>query len=309
MKKLLLGLIIIIGLGFVAMQLKLVSNNVNALVNTITEDVDLVNKEGLTIQSRVKVPKGYKRVAYKKGSFQEYLKNYKLKPFGSKIINYDNSEYFWQRGHIGVLDISVPKNGLQQCADALIRVRSEYLWNTNQKDKIGFNFTSGHYCSWEKYAEGYRPKISGNKVSFHRSAGKDTSKTNFYRYLNLIYTYSGTLSLFHELPKINTTSNLKIGDMLINGGSPGHIVMVCDEAINDKGEKIYLLFQGNTPAQSVHLVKNLEDSNLSPWYTLEKDVVIPVSNYTFVGGVPITVAMPPALAENAIPSITLTAKF
>jgi hypothetical protein len=93
--------------------------------------------------------------------------------------------------------------------------------------------------------------------------------------------YAGTLSLYNELPKINDAKKLKLGDMLIKGGSPGHIVMICDEVINDKGEKLFLLFQGNTPAQNVHLVKNLEDTTISPWYKLEKDTVIPVSNYTF----------------------------
>ena len=93
--------------------------------------------------------------------------------------------------------------------------------------------------------------------------------------------YSGTLSLYNELPKITSAKNLKIGDMLIKGGSPGHIVMICDEVINEKGEKLFLLFQGNTPAQSVHLVKNLENSDLSPWYQLKNDEVISVSNYTF----------------------------
>ena len=145
----------------------------------------------------------------------------------------------------------------------------------------GIDFTSGDYCSWVKYAEGYRPKINGNKVSFIKTANANRSKDNFYKYLNLIYTYSGTLSLYNELPKVNTATDLKIGDMLIKGGSPGHIVMITDEVINENGEKLFLLFQGNTPAQSVHLVKNLEDYNISPWYQLEKDTVIPVSNYTF----------------------------
>ncbi|GGD24689.1 DUF4846 domain-containing protein [Hyunsoonleella pacifica] len=242
---------------------------------------DLLDKDSLTIKSRVNLPKGYTRVSYPKGSFQEYLRNYELKPFGTKIINYDDTEYFWQRGHIGVLDIPVPKNGLQQCADALIRIRSEYLWDNNRKDEIGFNFTSGHYCSWKKYAEGFRPKINGNKVMFQKTTSANSSKANFYKYLNLIYMYSGTLSLYNELPKINNVKNIKLGDMLIKGGSPGHIVMICDEAVNARGDKIYLLFQGNTPAQSVHLVKNLEDTRFSPWYHLEKDAVIPVSNYTF----------------------------
>lgn len=262
-----------------AMQLKPVKD-ATTLVTSIIETSSLINKDSLTIKTRVNVPTGYVRVAYSKGSFENYIRNYKLKPFGSKIINYDDSEYFWQGGHVGVLDIPVPKNGLQQCADALIRIRSEFLWDNNRKDEIGFKFTSGHYCSWIKYAEGYRPKINGNKVTFHKTKLANHTKENFYKYLNLIYMYSGTLSLYNELESVDA-KDLKIGDMLIKGGSPGHIVMLCDEIINNEGEKLFLLFQGNTPAQSVHLVKNLEDFNISPWYQLENDATIPVSNYTF----------------------------
>ena len=277
MKKGIFILILFVVIGLIAFNVKPVKHIVAAVVTKPS----LLNKDSLTIKSRVNTPEGYKRVTYSKGSFYEYLRNYMLKPFGTKIINYDNSEYYWQFGHIGVLEIPVPKNGLQQCADALIRIRSEYLWDANRKEDIGFNFTSGHYCSWMQYAKGFRPKINGNKVSFHKTAIADHSKENFYKYLNLIYMYSGTLSLYNELPKINNVKDLKIGDMLIRGGSPGHIVMICDEVVNSKGEKLYLLFQGNTPAQSVHLVKNMEDSTISPWYKLEKNAVIPVSNYTF----------------------------
>ncbi|MBQ0785976.1 MAG: DUF4846 domain-containing protein [Oceanihabitans sp.] len=279
MKKFLLFIVLLIAIVFLMLQFKPVKKSI-AIVEASIITPTLINKDSVTIKSRVETPDTYKRVNYPKGSFQEYLRNYKLKPFGSKIINYDDSEYFWQRGHIGILEIPVPKNGLQQCADALIRIRSEYLWGTNQKDKIGFNFTSGHYCSWFKYAEGYRPKINGNKVSFHKTATANKTKENFYKYLNLIYMYSGTLSLYNELKSVSD-NDLKIGDMLIKGGSPGHIVMICDEVVNAKGEKLFLLFQGNTPAQSVHLVKNLEAGDISPWYSLKKDAVIPVSNYTF----------------------------
>jgi len=279
MKRVLLILLLLGVIIFLAFQLKPVKNAVDT-VAAIIETPGIINKDSLTIESRVNIPEGYKRVDYIKGSFEDYLRNYKLKPFGSKIINYDDSEYFWQRGHIGILEIPVPKNGLQQCADALIRIRSEYLWDNNRKDEIGFKFTSGHYCSWTKYAEGFRPKINGNKVTFHKTASANHSKVNFYKYLNLIYMYSGTLSLYNELESVNA-KDLQLGDMLIKGGSPGHIVMIADEVINDKGEKLFLLFQGNTPAQSVHLVKNLESSYISPWYQLKDDAVIPVSNYTF----------------------------
>ena len=279
MKKALLILVLLVAMVFLAFQLKPVKKAV-ATVTAIIETPGLINKDSLTISTRVKVLKGYNRVVYTKGSFEDYLRNYKLKTFGSKIINYDNTKYFWQGGYIGILEIPVPKNGLQQCADALIRIRSEYLWDSNRKDEIGFKFTSGHYCSWTNYAEGFRPNINGNKVEFHKTASKNHTKENFYNYLNLIYMYSGTLSLYNELKSIDA-KDLKIGDMLIKGGSPGHIVMIADDVINENGEKLFLLFQGNTPAQSVHLVKNLENSVISPWYQLEDDAVIPVSNYTF----------------------------
>ena len=279
MKKGLFITILLLALVVLAFQLQSLKKTVDTIA-TVIKTPSLVHKDSLTISSRVSVAEGYKRVDYDKGSFEEYLRNYKLKPFGTKIINYDDSEYFWQGGHVGILELPVPKNGLQQCADALIRIRSEYLWDNKRKDEIGFNFTSGHYCSWKKYAEGYRPKINGNKVTFNKTAGVNASKENFYKYLNLIYMYSGTLSLYNELESIDA-KDLKIGDMLIKGGSPGHIVMIADAIVNESCEKLYLLFQGNTPAQSVHLVKNLEDEAISPWYPLKDDVVIPVSNYTF----------------------------
>lgn len=281
MKKVILVICILISICALALQFSPMKQVVKQTVKGITTTTSLLNKDSLTIKSRVNTPKGYKRVKYNTGSFEDYLRNYKLKPFNSKIINYDGSEYYWQIGHIGILDVPVPKNGLQQCADALIRIRSEYLWDNNRKGEIGFNFTSGHYCSWLEYAEGYRPRINGNKVTFSKTAKSNHTKNNFYKYLNLIYTYSGTLSLYNELPQITAIEKLKVGDMLIRGGTPGHIVMIADEAVNEKGEKLFLLFQGNTPAQSVHLVKNLEDTELSPWYDLKLNVEIGVSNYTF----------------------------
>jgi len=143
MKKLSLLFFLLVAASVVAYQFKPVKHIANAVIVSI----NYINEEGTTISERVIIPEGYNRVEYPEGSFEEYLRNYKLKKYGSKIINYDDSEYYWQQGHIGVLDIPVPKNGLQQCADALIRIRSEYLWESNRKDEIGFNFTSGDYCS------------------------------------------------------------------------------------------------------------------------------------------------------------------
>lgn len=277
MKKIIFILLILVTVVAIIFQFKPVKQIAIAAITKAT----YINKEGLTVKDRVIIPEGFKRGLLQEGSFQKYILDYKLKPYGAKVINYDGNLYFNQIGHYGILDIPVPENGLQQCADALIRIRSEYLWDNNRKDEIGFNFTSGHYCSWKKYAEGYRPKINGNKVSFHKMAYKNHSKTNFYKYLNLIFTYSGTISLFQELDKVNSIDELQIGDMLIVGGSPGHVVMIADVIVNDNGERRFLLFQGNTPAQSVHLLKNLEEPSISPWHKLELNSEINIPDYTF----------------------------
>ncbi|MDO1501454.1 DUF4846 domain-containing protein [Winogradskyella maritima] len=277
MKKLLLSLVLIGGLLALAYQIRPVRQTVVAIVNT----PNYINEAGKTIANRVSMPDGFEHIKVDSNSFQFYIRHQNLKPFGSKVINYDGEPYFYQLGHVGVLDVDVPSNGLQQCADALIRLRSEYLWNTNQKDKIGFEFTSGDYCSWKTYAEGYRPKINGNDVRFLKTAQANHSKANFYNYLNLIYTYSGTMSLNNELETVSSIEDLQIGDMLIVGGFPGHVVMIADIAESDENDRLFLLIQGNTPAQSIHLLKNLENPSISPWYKLAINSEIYVPGFTF----------------------------
>ncbi|WP_074408387.1 DUF4846 domain-containing protein [Aquimarina megaterium] len=283
MKKYIVSLVVIIALVLVFKNTskgKMVTNHVKGIVTDVVAKPSYINSKGDSISTRVMIPDGYKRTKYTSGSFQEYLRHYPLKSYGSKIINYDNSEYFAQHWHEAILEVPVPSNGLQQCADALMRIRSEYLWEQNRKDEIGFNFTSGHYCSWRKYAQGYRPKINGNKVTFHKTASPNDSKANFYKYLNLIYTYAGTLSMHNELQKV-LVKDIRIGDMLVKPGSPGHIEIIVDEIINDQGDKMYLLAQGNTPAQNVCLLKNFEDTTISPWYRFDENQPVYTPSYYF----------------------------
>ena len=280
MKKLILGLIVIIGL-LVFLNFSRGGKVVKNTVASYVAPTSLIHKEGRTVKTRVKTPDGYTRVLSEEGTFAHYIQNYQLKEADAQVINYDGSPYIFQHGHVGVLEVPVPSNGLQQCADALIRLRSEFLWETNRKNEIGFNFTSGHYCSWSKYAEGYRPKINGNKVTFSKTATANTSKENFYKYLNLVYTYAGTYSLSQELKKVHTLSEVMIGDLLIYPGFPGHVMMVGDIIENDSGERRYVFFQGNTPAQSVHIIKNVSDTEINPWYDLKGKTSLETPIYTF----------------------------
>jgi hypothetical protein len=66
------------------------------------------------------------------------------------------------------------------------------------------------------------------------------------------------------------------GDVIIKGGFPGHGVLVMDMAQNPTtGEKLFLLAQSYMPAQDFQILKNPNNSKLSPWYSLSdvKDVL------------------------------------
>jgi hypothetical protein len=83
--------------------------------------------------------------------------------------------------------------------------------------------------------------------------------------MDVVFNYAGTLSLSKEL-KSKRANEVQPGDVWIYGGSPGHAVLVVDVAQNDKGEKVFMIAQSYMPAQEMHILKNLEEPNLSPWF-------------------------------------------
>lgn len=222
---------------------------------------------GATIYERFPAPKGYEKVKAPSGSWESYLQDFPLLPPGSPVLDYTGKPISDQKSHVAVLDIDVGKKDLQQCADAIIRLRAEYLWGKNQKDQIAFKFTSGHHYAWSAYAAGIRPEVKGNQVNFRQTAPADHSFEAFRRYLDIVFMYAGTISLHRDMQQVNRKSEYQIGDVLVHPGSPGHAVIIVDKAKNAKGESIYLLAQGYTPAQSVHIVKS-GHSGISPWFKI-----------------------------------------
>ena len=141
-----------------------------------------------------------------------------------------------------------------QCADAVIYLRALWLWQTKQYDKIHFNFTNGFRADYTRWAKGERIHIDKKtwRCWYSKDTAADYSYKTFRKYLNLVFTYAGTASLEKELTTI-TGKELQVGDVIINGGHPGHTVIVVDKAVNKKGEAVYLLAQGYTPAQEIEI--------------------------------------------------------
>jgi Domain of unknown function (4846) len=225
-----------------------------------------IQAEGTNIETRIKPPSGFERVAAVPGSFAAYLRKITLKPAGAGVFLYNGLPKLNQV-HVAVMDIDVGNRDLQQCADAVMRLRADYLFAQKRFADIHFNFTNGFNCSYSKWREGYRVKVSGNQVSWYKKGAVDGTYKTFRSYLDMVYSYAGTLSLEKELKPIKY-NEMNIGDVLIRGGSPGHAVIVVDMAQNPKtGEKLFLLAQSYMPAQDIHILQNPNDPKLSPWYS------------------------------------------
>ena len=102
-------------------------------------------------------PQGYARIPTVPGGFGAWLRGLPLRPgcppvrdFAGRVI--DGTQ------HCAVLDIDVGVRDLQQCADAVIRLRAEYLLARGCEDAIAFEFTSGDLATWRNWRSGLRPR-------------------------------------------------------------------------------------------------------------------------------------------------------
>ena len=253
---------------------KTASFDAKNLESTIAESIKPnspleINEDKNTIKERFAAPEDYSWVEEKSESFGYYLENFKLKKYGSPILKYDGTEIATQNLHEAIFDIDTGAKDLQQCADALIRLRAEYLFKTKKFDEIKFHFTSGDLMSWDAYKNGTRAFVNGNSVQFKKTENYDDSYENFRKYLDLIFNYAGTISLNKETKPVLKTDDLITGDLLITAGSPGHVVFIVGVSENKDGKKLFLLAEGFTPAQSIHVLKNPFNPKISPWYELE----------------------------------------
>jgi hypothetical protein len=234
-----------------------------------------------SILYRISPPKGFKRVSDSGNVYGAWLRRLPLKPAGTAVKLYNGEEKGNQSVHVAVIDIDCGTKDLQQCADAVMRLRAEFLYGNEKAEQIRFNYTNGTTVPYAKWKQGFRPVVKGNKVSLVKTASTQDDYKSFKSYLWNIFNYAGSKSLSLEMKKVNVFSEIKAGDVLIVGGFPGHAMTVMDVAVNDKGKKVFLLSQSYMPAQDIHIVKNPGNSALSPWYELPADGVIETPEWTF----------------------------
>lgn len=241
----------------------------------------LPDTTGKTIQDRFGVPIGYTRVPVEAHSFGNYLRQLPLKKHSEPVRYYNGQIKHNRNVYLGVVDMDIGQKDLQQCADAVMRLRAEYLLKEKAYDQIHFNFTNGFKADYSKWRTGYRISVNGNRVSWQSTSSESKSYRSFRKYMEQVFMYAGTLSLAKELISVGI-EDMQIGDVFIRGGSPGHAVIVVDMAESEnKDEKLFLLAQSYMPAQDIQILKNPNDDGLSPWYSTNINQALITPEWTF----------------------------
>ena len=225
---------------------------------------------GDTLASRIAPPPGFERPAAAPASFAAWLRGLPLKPAGAPVLLHTGAPKFRQDVHVAVIDIDVGARDLQQCADAIMRLRAEWLFASGPARR--------HRLQRHGRGQAHRLRPLGRRraPAHVRPLARLVAQRRAGCRLCLLPPLHGRRSSPGPAPIRSSASSraeplaeLAAGDLFIKGGFPGHAVLVADVVENRAtGERRFLLVQSFMPAQEMHVLKNPADADGSPWYPL-----------------------------------------
>jgi Domain of unknown function (4846) len=212
------------------------------------------------VVQRYPPPQGFQRIGGNDDGFAAFLRTFPLLPASTPV-----------RSHLGevvahhyadaVFDLDVGKQDLQQCADSAIRLWAEYVRarHPQRLPQLHFHATNGDDMAFSTYLANQRLRVAGSRLA-PVSASFSSDEVRWQSYLSDVFSYAGSRSMGSDTMAAH---EVQAGDVLVNPGSPGHVVVVIDVVADERGEKRYLIGQGFMPAQSFHI---LVDGTGSPWW-------------------------------------------
>lgn len=260
---------------------ELTSKPVDSAEELEAELFSISNPEGMIISTRFKPPEYFNRLREDSASFASYLRNTPLKQDDALVEYYHGGTKPNNDVYVAVFDQKIGERDLHQCADAVMRMRADYLRDSGKAEEIHFNFTNGFNAEYAKWMEGYRISVSGNDVKWNKTTSYSDSDASYWKYLEMVFSYAGTLSLEKELVSVSI-DDMRIGDVFIQGGSPGHAILIVDMAENpETGQSVFMLAQSYMPAQQMQILQNPMNDEISPWYSAEETLELYTPEWTF----------------------------
>lgn len=204
----------------------------------------------------IAVPCGYERQVSTGDGYQAFIRNLPLAPETERVAYYENPEmadavepYCHRVVDMPLLSVS------EQCADACIHIRAEYLFQNRRYRDLHFEDTQHNVMRY--------PWMGGRL------------REAYNNYLRHVYDWANTESLRNEMARRDSPADVEAGDVWCYDAHSrdsvryGHAMTVADVAIDSvTGEKIVMLVQGSTPACSIHVLRNTVEPEISPWFRI-----------------------------------------
>lgn len=220
-----------------------------------------------TLDRHIATPEGYTRQKIEdRMSYAAYLRGLPVRTDRENVLLY-TGEKVWMPS-AGVIPLDLGKRDVHQCADSVIRLHAEWLWSIDREDEAAYHYTSGDLAAWKDWKKGKVLKVKGNKVLQVSSTKSPDTHDAYRKWLDKVFTYASTRSLHRDSKKINSSSDLQSGDFYLQGGSPGHVVMILDIAEATDGSRVALFGQGYLPAREFHVIRD-DDAIDGVWFELE----------------------------------------
>ena len=230
------------------------------------EPISWIIPTGKTVETRFNSPEGFTRTSLGSNSFGLSLRNLPLKADGAEVLKFDGTVKSNYQTYLAVVDLPIGTKNLHQCADAIMRLRAEYLFSQDKFNEISFRQASGKtlfYSTW--------------------LAGKTPDKTNLWTYLETVFNTCNTTSLKQQLVS-KPLETLAIGDVFITGPPPGlpfgHAIIVVDKCADKAGKVKFMLAQSYMPAQEIQILDNPSNPGC-PWYDLDFGTTLHTPQWDF----------------------------
>jgi len=224
-----------------------------------------------TLLERFPAPANTARADVVAGSFAAHLRTLPLMPPGTPVTSHagDVVRAPWAEA---VVDLDVGTRDLQQCADSAMRLYAEWRRTQKTAQTLVLHATSGDPIPYARYVRGERATAKGRGLSWSTGAAAGDTAAVWRAWLDTVFLYGGSISLAKDT--VPATGPLRAGDLLVGGGSPGHVLVVLDVARPptpaSDDDAWLLLGQGFMPAQSFHVIG---------WKKADDDGVITVPSW------------------------------
>lgn len=195
-------------------------------------------------------------------TIEEFMRSLPVRPTDAKVKLYTKEEREKQDSHIAIFNLPVDSRNLQQRGSSMMRLYAEYYWTNHDYDNMKYHLLDNFPMEYERWTKGDRLNYQNKAFSWYSSAKTGDSYETLLEYLEYYFSYTGMSTLLAESHEADV-SNISVGDFFVDEKKE-NAAMVVDVAVDEDGDRCFLLASGGTPAQEIEILKN--PAHEDPWY-------------------------------------------